>query len=218
VRRLPKLILLVLASASAGCATIPPEATELSARLGQRVSALEDAHLALLHSFFTDRRQRVDAFVQEQWVPVFAEEFFSHPRITDTWDTVVRENDPAQRLEFIVRLGPRLQQRINWKRAELVAPLDALERELAAHLRAEYDQARAINNTLTSFLASASEVTEARQRYLDMVGVTDSEISAALDETDAALRAMLEGANNARARREAGEKYVDKLRGLAEQL
>ena len=66
-----------------GCASIPPEAPELSMELGNRISAIEDAHITLLNRFFDQKRSDVDEFIEEEWVPVFAEEFFSNPAIAD---------------------------------------------------------------------------------------------------------------------------------------
>jgi hypothetical protein len=134
-----------------GCASIPPEAPELSVQLGQRISAIEDANITLLHRYFDEKRKDVDRFIEDEWVPVFADEFFSNTKISNVWDTIVRENNKKDRLLFLIKTGPKLQARINRKRVELVAPLDGLERRIEQKLRDEYAQARAINNSLTSF-------------------------------------------------------------------
>jgi phage-related tail protein len=50
---------------------------------------------------------------------------------------------------------------------------------------------RAINNTLTSFLVSASKVEETRRRYLEMVGISEKKIDDFINETDQALTDLL---------------------------
>lgn len=47
-----------------GCASIPSEAPELSAELGNRISALEEATINLLHEYFEFKRKDVDNFIQ----------------------------------------------------------------------------------------------------------------------------------------------------------
>ena len=182
--RLKKLGILVVLLILVGCASIPPEAPELSAELGKRISAIEDSNITLLKRFFDQKRREVDKFIEEEWVPEFAEQFFSNQTISAAWNTIVREDDKQQRLMFLVKTGPKLQKKINEKRLELIQPLDDLERRIEKQIRDEYAQARAINNSITSFLVSSTEVVENRNRYLEMVGVTDDKIGKIIDKTD----------------------------------
>ena len=174
-----------------GCASIPSEAPELSAQLGTRISAVETSHRRLLADFFDEKRKRVDEFIQDQWVPVFAQELFTDPKISSYWEEVVKSQDMSDRLKFIVLAGPRLQKKINAKRLELIQPLDELERTIALRLKSEYDNMRAINNTLTTFLLSASKVEETRRRYLEMVGISEKQIYDFINETDQAIAELV---------------------------
>ncbi len=63
--------------------------------------------------FFLEKKRRVDEFIQNVWGPIFALEFFSDPRIDDIWKEVVQSQDPKDRLQFIVMVGPKLQEKIN---------------------------------------------------------------------------------------------------------
>lgn len=132
----------------------------MSAQLGERISAIEDANIILLHRYFDRKREDVDKFIEEEWLPGFANNFFSEPEILKVWDTIVREIDKNQRLMFLIKAGPKLQKTINETRVKLIKPPDDLERRMEQNLRDEYAQARAINNSLTSFLLSASMITE----------------------------------------------------------
>lgn len=53
MKTLPKNygLVLLLGLLIFGCASIPPEAPRLSAELGQRIAAIENANLTLLHRF-----------------------------------------------------------------------------------------------------------------------------------------------------------------------
>jgi hypothetical protein len=211
-------IFLALTLFGAGCAAIPPEAPELSAQLGARLSSLEAAHVRLLEEFFMEKRRRVDEFVQEAWVPHFAREFFGDPQIDAVWRQVVQSQDPQDRLRFITLVGPRLQAKINRKRLELIQPLDELEATIRNRLRSEYDQTRAINSTLTAFLHSASKIEENRKRYLDVAGITDSTIDQVVDETGQAVSELADAARSIEERVKDAEKYRDKIRGIIDRL
>ena len=212
------LLSFVLFVGIVGCASIPAEAPELSAELGNRISAIEDSNITLLHRFFDQKRKEVDKFIENEWVPTFAEEFFSNPKISEVWNTIVREDDKSQRLKFIVKTGPKLQEKINKKRLELIQPLDDLERRIEKEIRDEYAQARAMNNSITSFLLSASKVTENRNRYLEMAGVTDEKIGKIIDKTDDAVSDLLKRTEDAQEKIDAAKDYLEKLRSIRDSI
>lgn len=201
-----------------GCATIPSEAPQLSAQLGTRISAVEASHRRLLAHFFNEKRRRVDEFIQEEWIPLFAKELFSDSTIADTWDQVVRSQEAGDRVKFILIAGPRLQKKINAKRLELIQPLDELERTIASRLKNEYDQMRAINNTLTSFLLSASKVEEARRRYLEMVGISEKKIDDFINETDQAITELVEVGKIGKDIVKDAETFKSKIEGISEKF
>ena len=215
MRYLRGVCMLFAAMAMFGCASIPPEAPELSGQLGSRITAIELAHNRLLEQFFSEKRRRVDEFVQEVWVPTFAKEFFGDPKVDEIWKEVVKSTDPNDRLRFVVLIGPKLQSQINEKRLELIKPLEELERAVKAKLKTEYDQARSINNTLTSFLSSASKVEANRKRYLEMLGISDKQIEKFVDETDEAVSELVGRGRGAQGKVKSGEEFVEKVKAIA---
>lgn len=213
-----RLTPVLLAAIIAGCATIPPEAPELSAELGRRIAALEEANLSLLRHFFDQKRADIDRFVEEEWAPAFAKEFFSDPTIARAWNTVIRENDKQQNLMFLVRVGPRLQAMINERRLELIKPLEELQRAMEQRLRNEYDQAKAMNNGITSFLLSAAEVTENRDRYLALAGVTDDRIDRVIQRTDDVVAGLVGGAQQVADKKALAKDFIDKVREIRDSI
>ncbi|HBG34666.1 MAG TPA: hypothetical protein DDX01_04840, partial [Holosporales bacterium] len=65
IRRLGMAALLLIFSCFflQACVTLPKEAPELSMQLGNRISAIEEAHFTLLHKYFNDKRSKVDEFI-----------------------------------------------------------------------------------------------------------------------------------------------------------
>ena len=204
--------------ALSGCASIPSEAPELSAQLGARISSLESSHVRLLEAFFVEKRRKVDEFIQDVWVPVFAQEFFGDPRVDEVWKQVVKSEDDNDRLKFITLVGPKLQEKINRKRLDLIQPLDELESVIKNKLKSEYDQTLAINNTLTSFLQSASKVEENRKRYLDMIGITDKEVDKFVSETGEAVSELVGTARSIDERTKDAESYRKKINDILQKL
>jgi len=209
------LIIMFLLTA---CASIPPEAPELSAQLGVRISAIESAHMKLVEQFFAEKRQRVDEFVQKVWVPTFATEFFEDPKVDAVWKEVVSSKDPNDRLKFIAIVGPKLQTQINDKRSELIKPLEDLERQVKLKLKADYDQARSINNTLTAFLQSAAKVEENRKRYLDLVGISQNQIDKFIDKTDKAVSDLVGQAKDAQDKVKSAEDFIDEIKKITDEV
>jgi hypothetical protein len=209
-----KIVSLVALFALTGCASIPPEAPELSAELGKRISAIENSNITLLNRFFDQKRRGVDQFIENEWIPEFANQFFYNQTIADAWDTIVSENDKKQRLLFLVKTGPKLQKKINEKRLELIQPLDDLERRIEGRIREEYTQARAMNSSITSFLLSASKVTENRNRYLEMAGATDESLEELIDKTNDAVSDLLGQASDAQDKATRAEEFLGKVREI----
>ncbi len=203
---------------SAACISIPPEAPELSAKLGNRINAIQDANLTLLNRFFDLKRAEVDRFIQNEWVPTFAKEIFSEPKMKKAWDIIVSENVPAERLKFLLVTGPRLQERINQKRVELIKPLDDIEKRIELKIRDEYAQARAVNNAITSFLLSASKVAENRNRYLEMIDVTDENIGNTIDQVNDVVSDLLSSEKKAEEKILKAEEYLKKLKKIRDSL
>ena len=140
-------------------------------------------------------------------MPRFAQTVFGRADVAAEWQRIVASGSDADRLKFLVDAGPALQGQINQKRIELVAPLDELERRIRRSIESEYNEAAAINNTLTSFLVSAAEVTENRNRYLEAVGVTDDNVSGLIDGVDSAVTSLIANADDATA-------YLNRLEEL----
>ena len=212
------LLLPVLAVSFLGCASIPPEVPHLSSEIGKRISTIEDSNITLLHRFFDQKRRDVDEFIREEWVPAFAEEVFSTELVKNAWDTIVRENDKTERLKLLVRLGPRLQVRIDQKRNELMKPLNELEELIENNIRREYSQVRAMNASVTSFLLSAAKVAENRNRLLESAGVTQSQVDELVNQTDVAVASLLGSSQLVLDKVERGEQFIEKIKSLNDSI
>ena len=193
------------------CVSIPASAPKPSQELGRKISQLEDSHIALLHRYFDYKRAEIDEFIDDIWIPYFAKEVFSDPNVSRVWDEIVTSNNKSDRLEFIIRSGPKLQAKINQKRTELITPINHLQRAAEEQIRARFNEARSINNSLTGLLSSAAEVDANRTRYLEMVDVNSEGFQSLMDQTDTAISNMIDGIESGRKKVDEVKKYKLKL-------
>lgn len=210
--------MLGLSTLMTACVQVPSEAPRLSTELGHRLNALEQTHLTLLHRFFDDKRYEVNRYVDEVWLPKFATQFFEQRSMANAWDIIVQENDKEQRLKYIVAISPKLQKAISDKRMSLITPLNELEYALQQAISTEYQQTKAINHTLTSYLYSASKVEENRERYMEKAGISQHDISKLVTKTDIVVANLVENANSLDEKSDDVKEYADKLKQLRSKL
>ena len=192
-----RVIAVFLCSLLVGCASIPKESPELSQEIGQRVAAMRTSHIKLLHKYFNLKRDKVDEIFEKEWIPAYAQSFFSQDQVSDYWNKLVTEDDKEERVQFLIKLGPKMLESIRSKRAEYMEPLNRLEAQVEDSLRRDYRQILAANNTLTSFLSSSSKVAENRNRYLQMFGVEQDKVTGYIDRIDEQTKHVLNTIKNA---------------------
>lgn len=208
------VLLLCVSICLTSCASIPKEAPELSQNLGVQLQELQQSHVALVHQFFENEREKVNTFINEEWLPVFTDNFFSDPAIDQAWQQVINAGNAEDRLEFIKRTAPEIQHQKNKEYQTLIVPLNQLEQSLTQAVQQKYAQAISTNQALTDYLYSASKVDENRQRYLDQIGVTQDKTITVLNDTEALTTQLLTGAETVQQAEEKTETYIQELKEI----
>jgi hypothetical protein len=228
----------ILVSCFAACGErIPAEAPALSEQLGLEIESVRKSHVSAIQQVFALKRDEVNRFYSETWLPVFADAYFKSDAIKEARDWVTscpsltaaehkeaeaqakrKINCRDEMLQFVVRSGPVLQKEMEQQKAAIIAPLDELERALLGTLEAKYAEVKAINTSITAFLFSAAEVTATRDRYLKKAGVTDAKIDEAVTRVDGIVSEFLSAAKKVEERAEPAKTYRDKLNTLLQDL
>ena len=180
------------------CVSIPKAAPDLSLELGKQVRSLEVNHKLFVQKFFDEKRKRVDEFIEEEWLPLFARNFFQDSMVWAVYVEITNLPDGEKQeelLNFILNTGPRLQEKLNTKRQEMIQPLDDLQQEIEDQLTLQYNEIQTLNNSLTNFLSSASKVEQNRETYLQALGIKQNTINGFIDKTDIAVNNLLGKAN-----------------------
>lgn len=182
---------LLLAFLFNSCASIPAEAPRLSEHLGNEIQDLQSSHLALVHSFFDLKRKNIRNYLDNVWLPRYAENYFEEDDIKNMWNLVVEEGNSDDRTKFLLITGPEIQNQLNLQYQYMSEPLDELEEKLVSALLEKYSNTKKINTTLTSLLDSAAKISEKQQQYIEMIGITDSKVSNSINRTEEITTSML---------------------------
>lgn len=177
-----RLVYVTVFLVMASCVSVPKAAPELSQQLGVQLRQLEAAHLSLIHRFFDGERQNIHRFIDAEWLPLFADNFFEQPTIAAAWQKTVDADKSMARLTFIKRVYPEIQYQTSEKYKELSQPLNQLEQKLVQAVQQKYGVAKTINRNLTAYLSSAAKSSDYRWKYLREVGVEQAEVDAVIDE------------------------------------
>lgn len=208
-----KLLFIIFTLMLVGCSSIPKEAPELSIELGKKIKTLEDSHLSLVDSYFDMKRDLVIKFFEDEWLPKFANEFFSNSVVEEKWISIVKTNDKALRMQFILEVAPVLLQQINSQREALLKPLDELQNDLEKKIRNNYDESYAINNSLTSYLISAYKVDQSRKSFVENLGLKEETINNVIYKVDEITEKLVKSTENLPQQTDKYLADINKLKG-----
>lgn len=168
------------------CASVPPEAVELSYLVGRDIGKLQQSYDLLLEQRFEDYRAQRITYLEDVWAPAFIAEWIRDGRLVDTARGGVVYDESQDK--FVAPTPGREQQQllstiygwsdaaifeINDKRASLLDPLDEQERQVRREARAAFDQLIRANALITAHLNSIREVQDFQNQALEALGIED---------------------------------------------
>ena len=200
------------------CVSVPKESVELSETLGMSIQETQRTHVALLKSFFDEKRDKIDNYLNEVWVPEFANQFYSIPAVQDKWNEICSSGDAQEMSKFTIEVGVRIQKKINDKRDEMIAPLDEAEKLLEEELLAHYSKLQVSNTILTNYLASAANIKDKQVQILNMLGVNEKEYRNTLDAAYGFMGEINNKVDILDEGKEETQDYLDTINALIQQL
>lgn len=202
-----RYLLLCITSLVMACSTVPQETVELSYLMGQDLRELQRSYDQMIVDRFDTYRAQREAYLQDEWVPLFLEDWVETGRLIDTargdvvWEAesgTFVDPDPStgqqQRLDTVLIWSREAVDAIERKRQELMDPLDARETEVRADVRAAFDQILAANAHITAQLNSLREVEQVQQDATRRLRVDDEllRINQMLSDTSSWADSQLE--------------------------
>jgi len=81
-------VLLIIAALDAGCARVPSQAVVLSRTVGQRLTDIQTSHEAFVRAYFPVTRQRLEDFLENQWIPTFLGKFVDESQLMNQLENI----------------------------------------------------------------------------------------------------------------------------------
>ncbi len=212
------LLLLISLISLCACVSVPRESVELSKKLGLSIQETQRTHVALLKSFFDEKRDKVDLFLNEVWIPEFSNELYNIPAVQNEWDRICASGSGKEKQEFVVGMGIKIQEKINEKRAELIAPLHEAEKLLEEELLIHYNNLQVSNTILTNYLASAANVKKTQTEILNALGVNEKDYQSTLNAAYTFMGEINKNVDILDQGKEETENYLDRINALIKQL
>lgn len=180
--RVAAVCLLFVASLLSSCADVPEEAVTLSVTVGNDLEEVHRSHRALAERYFARMKSDIDAFVDEKYAPFItdrtlkAEVKLPNGQKTTILDIIVAEakkEGAGRTLAFMGSTVKKITAQIARYRNELMAPVEAQEREVLRAVDDTYAKIQNAHAVVTGHLASVRRVQQAQQELLETAGLKD---------------------------------------------
>ena len=183
LRIVASFLIVTLVSA---CAQVPEESVTLSAYVGNVLEELREKNSNLVRQLFTDRRQRINEFIDNTYTPYIINDSIDkvYPFETDDkGDTAVTET-PLNYLNRLVQEGRDREalavmrdmvtnwvNRVQMRRSQMLAPIDAQERQVKQAFDSAFGVAIKGTETTTGLLRSVRNVHSVQGQILGKIGM-----------------------------------------------
>lgn len=190
----------------AACASIPPEAVELSQVAGRRVADAQTSHEALVVAYFDLSRQRIEDFVDQRWTPQFLATFVADANLMERISSPVALTESQQ-----ARLAAELSRQASLQGETLEQAVRAVHSALGDAERGQM--------ILEFSEAALTEIKRQRRALLAPVNAQERDVTAALRanyaemmEIQSAITAFLRSVSDVKAEEDAILQRLNLLR------
>jgi len=180
------LLVIGLIAAVPGCATVPKEVVELSYRMGEDMSALQESYSTLVHQHFEALRKERVRYLDEEWIPAYLKAWIADGRLRDVakgsvvWSEEKNDFVPPvpgkEEVGLLTTIGFWSQvavKEIESKKSELLAPLNSQERQLSLWVNDAFSRLYRGNAAITAHLNSLRKVQEVQDNMLAALNLKD---------------------------------------------
>jgi hypothetical protein len=200
-----------LTLALCSCSTIPEEVVKLSYVVGQDIDALRVSYKTLIHEHYETLRSRRQDYLDNVWKPAYIKNWVAdghliqittgkeiYSEATDDFVVADPKKDAGALLDNVTGWAQEAVDAIAKKRQELMAPLDAEEKELTAAIEDAFAQTMRGNATITAHLNSLRRVQAIQDDFLQAVDLKNlrttinEKLSNASERAATALKAVQE--------------------------
>lgn len=187
MRKFAMLVIAALMVAMTSCATIPPEAVQLSATLGQMISKAKSAHINMVDQHFDQLALQVDRFAMNEYKVAFL----------DNIKAIMKRKDPnfvaLTPEQYDAAISRIMQNRMKWLQA-----VWANKQAVLKSLEDYYALMEQANAEVTNLIRSAAGVEAVRNKLVNDVtsqfGIQSKDLESKLMGSVSSVNDMLNGA------------------------
>jgi len=165
--------LMALLAILSGCASVPPEAVDLSRTLGQDLESAHQANRTLAELYFDNLLSQVDQFVNTAYRPYIIETTYDDLDMEAMLDEAASDSSDISVIEILSIFTEETVAQIDRFRRDLQRPIQSQRRETLGAIDRAFGQMKAANGALTDHLSSVRAVHAAQAEALEDVGLAD---------------------------------------------
>lgn len=163
--RMCALIVLALTA----CSTVPPEAVELSYKVGTDMEALHASYRKLIRAHFDKIRGEWNNYVDYKWRPVFLKKFIETGKLVEN----AKKADTEEGFLWVKNWAAIAEKRIRRYREAVLEPVNDQEAALTQSVDEAFMRVARANAVITAHLTSIRKVQEFQDRILEEMNLKD---------------------------------------------
>jgi hypothetical protein len=180
------LVLIGLTFFFGACSTVPVEVVELSYRIGEDISEIQNSYMQLIHDHFEVLRQERLNYLENEWTPKFIEGWIEDGRLIDVasgntvWSQEKKDfvsptvgEEKKELLNTVMFWSQAAIQKITKKRSELLDSLNMQESQLSFLVSDAFNRIYRGNSVITAHLNSLRKVQEVQDNLLEGLNIKD---------------------------------------------
>lgn len=162
---IPAIIIIILSLLVLnGCfGKYPAQVVELNVTVGKDIEALHHSYDNLINTHFDTLKARINDFIKNRWMPVFIKDF----KRRGNFDKLVKSGN-SERMNMWTTV---VMETVENKRKQLLAPIDAKQKELLKLVGQSFELLIKANHEVTEHLKSRGKVAEALATVRDLYGL-----------------------------------------------
>jgi hypothetical protein len=160
----------LLLIAGFGCARVPQEAVDLSAVVSRDLGEAHRANREIASRYFQRMRDDIDGFVDDVYRPYALRESMERFRLVERIQNAGQGDDGLDALDIMETYVDVAVRRIDGYRNELLAPVEAQEREALEGIDVAFQRMINANAMVTAHLVSVRKVQEVHDELLAGAG------------------------------------------------
>lgn len=178
------------------CAILPKATVDLSVMLEQQLNALEVSHTQVITDFFTLKREQATYFVNNEWYPLFLNDFFKEDDVVEHWNKIIGATDNKKKINDVMELTNVIQQHYMQMIDSVITPLYKAEKKLLTEIQNDFQLAKTMNNAITMNIKSVNDLQEKRKEIwsqIDKNNIVQTKLDQATEKADSILNLLKKG-------------------------